>query len=311
MHILFEVFIFPGVLFLFVFGLWAEFFDRRVYARMQNRIGPPWFQPLADIIKLIAKEDLIPEEANVIFFKAAPVFALAAVLAAFVYIPLWSTNAIASFYGDIIVVLYLLTLPTIAIFLGGWYSTSLFARIGSVRNVTQFFAYEVPLLMGMLAPTLLANTWSFSELTAYYHAHPQYTLINLIAFVVCLISLQGKLEKAPFDIPEAETEIVAGGFTEYSGRLFAMLRLALDIEMVVGASLIAAVFLPFGFGLGPVAGFAVYMAKVISIVFLLSVGRTIFARMRMDQMIAFCWQYLVPLSMFQIILNLVLKGFLS
>jgi NADH-quinone oxidoreductase subunit H len=311
MMALFNIFIFPGFVFLFIFGLWAEYFDRKMNAKFQNRIGPPWYQPLADLIKLSAKEDLIPEEANDFFFKAAPLLALAAVLASFVYIPLWSTNAIASFYGDLVVVLYFLTLPTIAIFLGGWYSTSLFARIGSVRTVTQFFAYEVPLLMGMLGPALLANTWSISEMSKYYSAHPWYVLVNMLGFVVCIVSIQGKLEKAPFDIPEAETEIVAGGYTEYSGRLFAMLRLTLDIEMIVGASLLAAVFMPFFMNINPILGFFVYLIKVIFLVFLFSLGRTIFARMRMDQMIAFCWKYLVPLSLFQIFINLVLKGILK
>jgi NADH-quinone oxidoreductase subunit H len=165
--------------------------------------------------------------------------------------------------------------------------------------------------MGMLGPALLANTWSISEMSKYYSAHPWYVLVNMLGFVVCIVSIQGKLEKAPFDIPEAETEIVAGGYTEYSGRLFAMLRLTLDIEMIVGASLLAAVFMPFFMNINPILGFFVYLIKVIFLVFLFSLGRTIFARMRMDQMIAFCWKYLVPLSLFQIFINLVLKGILK
>jgi NADH-quinone oxidoreductase subunit H len=307
---LFNIFIFPGFLFLFIFGLWGEYFDRKLYAKFQNRIGPPWFQPLADIIKLVSKENLIPDEANEFFFRAAPLFALTAVLTSFFYLPLWTTQALSSFNGDIVVVLYMLTLPTFAIFIGGWYSTSLFARIGSVRNVTQLFAYEVPLLMAILSAAMLAGTWSFSEMALFYSRHPLYILINSIGFVVALVSLQGKLEKAPFDIPEAETEIVAGGFTEYSGRLFAILKITLDIEMVVGASLVAAVFLPFGLDLPPVIGFVIYMLKIIGIMFLLALGRTIFARMRMDQMIAFCWKYLVPLSLLQFFIILLIRELL-
>jgi NADH-quinone oxidoreductase subunit H len=307
---LLNIFIFPGFLFLFIFGLWGEYFDRKLYAKFQNRVGPPWFQPLADIIKLISKEDLIPTEANEFFFKAAPVFAMAAVITSFFYMPLWQPTALASFNGDMVVVLYLLTIPTFAIFIGGWYSTSLFARIGSVRNVTQLFAYEVPLLMGILSAAMLAGTWSLSEMAAFYTKHPLFILINAIGFVVSLVSLQGKLEKAPFDIPEAETEIVAGGFTEYGGRLLAMLRISLDMEMVVGASLIAAVYLPFGLSLPPVIAFIVYMLKIIGIMFLLALGRTIFARMRMDQMIAFCWKYLVPLSLLQFFIILLVREML-
>jgi len=299
--------VFPGFFFLFAFGLWAEYFDRKMYARLQNRMGPPWFQPLADIIKLVAKEDLVPTEANEVFFRGAPLFALTAVITAFFYIPLWGPKALFSFNGDLVVVLYLLTIPSMALFIGGWYSTSLFARIGSVRTVTQLFAYEVPLLMGMLAPALLANTWSISGVSAFYMEHPLFAAANVIGLVVSLVSVQGKLEKAPFDIPEAETEIVAGGFTEYSGRLFALLRLALDVELIVCSSLIAAIFLPFTFG-GAVTGFMIYMIKVIFIVFLFSLARTVFARMRLDQMIQFCWQWLVPLSIVQIVLDILLKG---
>ena len=98
----------------------------------------------------------------------------------------------------------------------------------------------------------------------------------------------------PFDIPEAETEIVAGSFTEYSGRLLALFRLAIDIEMVVGASLLAAVFLPFGLTFGPVVGFVLYLVKVLFVVALLSLLRTMFARLRIDQMINFCWKYCGP-----------------
>lgn len=307
---LFKIVIFPGFLFLLAFGLWAEYFDRKIYARMQNRMGPPWFQPLADIIKLVAKEDLVPTEANELFFRGAPLFALTAVITAFFYIPLWGKSALFSFNGDIVVVLYLLTIPSMALFIGGWYSTSLFARIGSIRTVTQLFAYEVPLLMGMLAPALLANTWSISGITAFYTLHPLYSVLNVIGLVVSLVAVQGKLEKAPFDIPEAETEIVAGGFTEYSGRLFAMLRLALDIELIVCSSLIAAIFIPFTFD-GVVVGFVIYMVKVIFIVFLFTLARTVFARLRLDQMIQFCWQYLVPLAIVQIVINILVKGLIT
>lgn len=308
---LFLILIFPGFLFLFIFGLWAEYFDRKVYARMQNRVGPPWFQPLADMIKLLAKENLIPEEANELFFRWAPVVALTSVVTSFMYIPLWGTKALYSFNGDLVVVLYLLTLPTIAFFIGGWYSTSLFARIGSVRMISQLFAYEVPLLMAFLSPAIIANTWSISGISSFYKGHPLYILINLIALFVAMVAVQGKLEKAPFDIPEAETEIVAGGFTEYSGRLYAILRLTIDMELIVVASLIAAIFLPFGLGYGKIIGFALYLIKVISLVFIFALARTVLARLRLDQMIAFCWQYLVPLALIQVLINIMVMGLLK
>jgi len=305
---LFQILIFPGLLFLVVFSLFAEYFDRKLYARLQNRVGPPWFQPFADILKLLGKEELIPCEANPRMFKLAPLFAFTAVITAFLYIPLWKINSLFSFNGDVLVVLYLLTIPTLSFFIGGWYSTSLFARIGSVRSMTQLFAYEVPLFMGILSSALLANTWNLKEIALFYAAHPWFWLFNLPGFCIALIALLGKLEKVPFDIPEAETEIVAGSFTEYSGKLFAFLKLTLDIEMVVGAALLAAVFFPFGLQMNPFAGFVLFLLKIIFIVFLLSLLRTVMARLRIDQMIDFCWKYLVPLAFVQILLNLALKG---
>jgi NADH-quinone oxidoreductase subunit H len=300
--------VFPGIIFLGVIGLFAEYVDRKLYARLQNRMGPPWFQPLADFIKLSAKEAIVPERANRTMFRLMPVLAAASAVTAFLYIPMWRTQAVYSFSGDLIVVLYLLTIPTLTFFLGGWYSTSLYSMIGAVRALTQLFAYEVPLFMSVLSPALLAGTWSLSEITQFYTVHPAYFVFNLLGFAVALVALLGKLEKVPFDIPEAETEIVGGSFTEYSGRYLAFFRVAIDIEAVVGASLLAAVFLPFGLGLNPYLGFVLYLVKVFFVVVLLTVMRTVVARLRIDQMVAFCWRYLVPAALIQIVVVLIVKG---
>ncbi|MBF0522936.1 MAG: NADH-quinone oxidoreductase subunit H [Candidatus Omnitrophica bacterium] len=308
---LFSILIFPGLLFLCIAGLIFEYVDRKAYARLQNRVGPPWFQPFADFIKLLGKENLMPCAANPTMFNLAPLFAFASVVTVFLYIPLWQTKSSFSFDGDIIMILYLLTIPTLAFFIGGWYSTSLFARLGSVRAVTQLFAYEVPLFMSILASALLADSWSLQKIAVYYAQHPAYCLFNSVGFAITLITLLGKLEKAPFDIPEAETEIVAGPFTEYSGKLLALLRLTIDIEMVAGAALVVAVFFPFALMFSPVVGFIVFLIEVLVVVLLLSLLRTIIARLRIDQMIDFCWKWLVPLALFQLLLNLILKGALS
>jgi NADH-quinone oxidoreductase subunit H len=305
---LFYILVFPGIVFLGVVSLFAEYVDRKVYARLQNRMGPPWFQPLADFVKLGAKEAVVPERANSVMFRMMPVLAATAVVTAFLYVPMWRAQAIYSFSGDVIVVLYLLTIPTLTFFLGGWYSTSLYSMIGAVRALTQLFAYEVPLFMAVLSPALLAGTWSLSEIGQFYTEHPAYFVFNLPGFAVALVALLGKLEKVPFDIPEAETEIVGGSFTEYSGRYLALFRIAIDIEMVVGASLLAAVFLPLGLGLNPYLGFLLYLVKVFFVVLLLTVMRTVVSRLRIDQMVAFCWQYLVPMALGQMVIVLIVKG---
>ncbi len=305
---LFNIFVFPGFLFVAAFGLTAEYVDRKLYALMQNRIGPPWFQPLADFIKLSAKEDVVPQNADTLVFKLMPIIAMTSILTAFLYIPMWGSKALFAFKGDLVVVVYLLTVPTLTYFLGGWYSRSIYSMIGAARSLTQLFAYEIPLFLSILAPAMLADTWSLSEMSVYFSTHPWAILFNLAGFVIAIIALLGKLEKVPFDIPEAETEIVAGAFTEYSGRLLAIFRLAVDMELVVGASLLAAVFLPFGLNYGPAAGFALYIVKVLFVIGLISLARTIVARLRIDQMINFCWKVIAPLAFLQFIADLILKG---
>lgn len=308
---IFNIIVFPGFLFLLGFALAGEWLDRKLYARMQNRMGPPWFQPLADIVKLSAKEDTIPSGADRNLFKMMPVVALTATVVAVFYIPLWNTTALSAFTGDLIVVLYLLTIPTLTFFLGGWFSRSVYSLIGAARALSQLFAYEIPLLLAVLAPAMLAGSWSISEIAAFYAARWYLVPINVIGFVVSMVALLGKLERVPFDIPEAETEVVAGSFTEYGGRLLALFRLCVDVEMIVGASLIAAIFLPFGLGLTPWLAFVIYLIKVEALILLISFMRTIMARLRIDQMIDFCWKYLAPAAFLQLVVNLLLKGYVQ
>ncbi len=302
--------IFPGFLFLAIYGMTCEWVDRKLYARFQNRVGPPWFQPLADFIKLLTKETIIPAAADRKMFKILPMIALAAVLTSFLYIPLWNVKAIFSFPADLVVVFYLLTIPTLAFFLAGWNSTSVFAALGSIRTLTQLFAYEVPLLLVLMGPALLAGTWSISEITAFFVKNPALLVVNSPGFVVAIVAIQGKLGRVPFDIDEAETEIVGGLFTEYSGRLLAIIRLSVSVEMVALATLTSAIFLGGSFGLGPVWGFLLFIVKTLFIVALLALFKSVVARLRMEQMMRFCWKYLAPAALFQLLINIVAKSFL-
>ncbi len=308
---LFYILIFPGFLFLSIFSMVVELIDRRLYARLQNRVGPPWFQPLADFIKLLSKETVVPTEADSRIFKIVPAFALAATAAAFMYIPVWGKESLYPFSGDLIVVLYFLTIPTLTFFLAGWFSSSLYAELGAIRVMTQFFAYEVPLYMSILGPALLAGTWSISGITEFYHANPLMAVFNIPGLIVALFATQGKLERVPFDIPDAETEIVGGTFTEYSGRFLAIFRMAIDFELVVMAALIASVFLPVFIPANPILGFLLFLVKVLIIVFLLTLMRTALARLRIDQMVNFCWKVLAPISLLQVLIDLIVKGVLK
>lgn len=305
---LFHILIYPGFLFLSVLSLVFEYVDRKLYARMQNRVGPPWYQPLADLLKLLSKETVVPEEADPRLFSAIPVFAMAATAASFLYVPITGTQSLLPFDNDLIVVMYFLTIPTLTFFLAGWFSKSLYAEIGAIRAMTQLFAYEVPFYMALLGPAILAGTWSISGISQFYHENPWLILVNLPALVVSIFSAQGKLERVPFDLPDAETEIVGGTFTEYSGRLLAMFKMTLNAEMIVVAALIAAIFFPFFIGESAILGLLLFLVKVFVIVFLLALMRAALARFRLDQMIAFCWKFLAPISIAQIIIDLLVKG---
>jgi len=305
---LLQLLVFPGFLFLFAYALFVEWLDRRVYARLQNRWGPPWFQPFADFIKLLAKEDVVPQKADRTFFNLLPIFAVASVACAFLYIPVWGGRAVLSFQGDIIVVAYLLSLPTMIFFLAGWFSANPFSSIGAVRTVTQLIAYEVPLLLAILGPAMLAGSWSVTDAAEFMRAHPTLIPLELIGLLVGLVALQGKLERIPFDLPEAETEIVAGAFTEFSGARYGLIRLAVDMEMVVGVALLGALFLG-GYGpIGPIPGFVSFLVKTLFLVVVMSVVRAAFARIRIEQMVVFCWRYLVPAAVVQVLILVLLKG---
>jgi NADH-quinone oxidoreductase subunit H len=307
---LFHIIVYPGFLFLTVISLVFEFVDRKLYARLQNRVGPPWYQPLADLIKLLSKETVIPREADSRLFSLIPVFALASTAASFLYIPIWSTHSLQPFDSDLIVVMYFLTIPTMAFFLAGWFSTSLYAEIGAIRAMTQLFAYEVPFYMALLGPALLAGTWSISGMALFYHENPWLILVNLPGLLVSIFAAQGKLERVPFDIPDAETEIVGGTFTEYSGRLLAFFKMTLNFELVVVSSLIAAIFFPLFIHENALLGFLLFLIKVFGVVFLLALMRAALARFRLDQMVSFCWKVLAPIAILQILIDLIVKGVL-
>jgi len=309
--------VYPGLIFLFVYSTFCEWFDRKIYARLQNRMGPTHtgrfgiLQPVADFFKLMSKEDVVPTRADKTIFTLLPIFGLAVVATAGMLLPVWhfdpAVSSFNSFQGDIIVLLYLLSLPTLVFFLAGWASTNAFSIIGGTRVLTMLFGYEVPLFLSVLSPALLAGSWRLVDITRFYQARPSLLLLNVIGFVVAIVCVQAKLERTPFDIPHAETEIVGGTFTEYSGKKLAFFRLMTDIEMVVSAGLIAAVFLG-GFGGGLVLGFLQFVVKTLAVIFLLSLIRAMSSRIRVDQVVSVAWKYLAPLAVLQLLIVILIKG---
>lgn len=294
----FALLIFPGFAFLFVCGLTFEWIDRRVTARFQGRIGPPWFQPLADWIKLMAKEDLLPAGVSEGICAALPIVSTAAVLTASIYIPLGGVT-VSAFEGDLIVVLFLLSIPALAYFLAGWVSAGVYSVIGGSRSLLQYFSYEVPFLMALSGPAILSGSWSISRIAA----QQSYTIWGLflqpVGFVLAIVGLIGKLKRVPFDIPKAKSEIVAGPLTEFSGRKMALWHLSLQMKTVVGIFLLVNAFLG-GSGvskiLPPPLTFGI---KSLLILFILSVSGVLYARLRIDQLASLGWRVLAPLALLQ------------
>ncbi len=309
------ILVFPGFAFQFIFSTYLEWLDRKLYARMQNRRGPLYtgyngmLQPLADILKLFFKEDIVPASADRFMFSFMPILGLAAVVTAGLYVPVWMFTPQNSFEGDLIVVLYLLSIPSLVLFLAGWFSVSPYSLIGATRVLTQLFAYEVPFFLALLTPGVIAGSWQIQKIAVFPWTSGAWWIIpiQILAFIVALVTLQAKLERVPFDIPEAETEVVGGPLTEYSGKKLAFFRIQKDILMLVGSAFIAALFLG-GFPGGILLGGLQLLIKTTFIVFLLSVIRAGFARIRIDQMVSFSWKYLAPVSLVQLLIVLILKG---
>ena len=294
--------IFPGGLFLLANGLLYEWVDRKLVAQLQNRVGPRWFQPLADVFKLFAKEEVVPEGVHRGLFWGLPVAALAAALTAALYVPLAGLQPAASFRGDLIVAVYMLSLLTICLGVAGANTFSRFAIIGATRTLTQLFSYEAPFMLSLLGPAILAGTWQISAINQFAASHTWMLLIQPVGFVVALVGLMGKLELPPFDAPEAETEIVSGALTEYSGRGLALFRLGKNIELVIGLTLVSA------FYLGGLTNPLSFLLKTLALLFILALLQSLFARLRIDQTVGLWWRVGTLLALAQILLVIVLKG---
>jgi NADH-quinone oxidoreductase subunit H len=285
---------FPAGLFLLMLGLMYEWAGRKLVARLQNRVGPRWFQPYADVVKLLAKEEIVPAGVDARWFHALPVVALAGALTAALYVPLAGFAPSFSFAGDLIVTLYLLSLLTLCLGIAGAITPDRFSLMGATRTLTQLFSYEAPFMLALLGPAIVVGSWQIGEIVQRIESQWWFAFRQPLGFIVALIGLMGKLELPPFDAPEAETEIVAGALTEYSGRGFALFRLSKDVTWVLGLALIAA------FYLGGVANPVAFFAKTLGLLVVAAILQSLFARLRIDQTVGLWWRYgaLVVLGQF-------------
>ncbi|MFH1424133.1 MAG: complex I subunit 1 family protein [archaeon] len=322
MILLLEKAIFIAVASIFI-GLIYKGFDRKLGARMQARIGPPLRQPFRDVRKLMLKESIVPKYAVPWLFNLMPVVALASTMAILLYLPFGPFAPLLHGYGDLILILYLLMIPALALVIGGFASGSPFATIGAQREMVQMMSYEFPLaVVAVSVAWLISNSVEgvagFSLVAI--GANPIWGLVGalgfigiILLFISLMVVMPIELGRIPFDAPEAETEVAGGFIVEYSGRNMAMFYLADAVKTIVFGSLIIAIFFPWGIagvlGLTStpalIADLIFYLLKLFVIIFFGSIlAHVAFARLKIDQIV---WVYWVPCLMIGIA-GLVLIG---
>jgi len=299
-------FIFPGLLFAGALGLLFMGIDRKVTAHMQHRIGPPVWQEFLDFGKLLGKEDITPAAAQGVVFTLAPLIALGAAVTVILLLPINSAQPALTSVADLIVIIYLLNIPAICVMLGGYSSACPFGALGASRYVVQLFSYELIFIVTALTVAVKVGSLSLGGIVTYQAQNGWLAFKAPLAAAAMLVAAQGKLLRVPFDIPEAESEIVHGPFTEYSGPKLGLMRLAYGIELFAVAGLITVLF----FG-GPVAhtiagvqipGVVSFLIKTFAIVLLTTNIRNIAARLRIDQAMKFFWTIIALLAIVNLII---------
>jgi len=305
-------------------GLWFTGIDRVLAARMQARIGPPVRQPFIDLAKLMVKQNVVPANAIPWLFNGAPLLALASAVTILLYIPMAALPGlpVLNLHGDLVLIMYLLLMPGLAMVAGGLASGSPYATIGAQREMVTMIAYELP-----LASTVIAFAWKLAQMDianpfslATLAATPIWTLVGPVGFMGLLLLLAtmllvvpGELGRIPFDAPEAETEIAGGLLVEYSGRNLALFSLSLAVKTIVVTALIVALFFPWNFTqLVPItccpflaagANILFFLFKLLVVLFFsVTLIRISVARFRITQVVDVYWKVLGALSLVGLIL---------
>ena len=302
---LFYTLIFPGFLFTAVVGLLLTWVDRKVTAVVQSRIGPPWYQPFADIGKLMSKKMVMPKGGSSIGFMAAPLISIAgaALAAAMIFRALIDPQG--GFVGDLIVLLYLTTLPALALIIGGASSRSPFGAIGASREMSMVLAYEVGFLLSIFAVIIKTRSIQLSGIIAYQAAHGAlaFSISGFLALCIALLCLQAKLGFLPFDISEADTELIGGPLAEYSGSglaLFKISRAMMFLQLPVFA-----VLLFMGANQLTLLSMAGFLLKLLAVLVLIIVIKITHARLRLDQMLRLFWGRLAIVGLIAVVFALI------
>ena len=292
-----------------VINIWVE---RRLLARLQVRRGPnragPFglLQPVADAIKLIQKEALQPDNADGIMFTLAPIVIFIPAILAFAVLPWGEHMILADLNVGVLYILALGSTTTIVIFMAGYASNNKFALLGSMRVIAMMISYELPTVLALLGVVLFASTMSLSGIVAFQEAHWVWLIfLQPLAFLIFLLGSTAELGRTPADIAEAESEIVAGYHIEYSGMKFGLFYAVELVNVVAVSAIIATLFLGgwWTFGLEKfVPGWMIFIGKLYAVYFIFIWFRGTLPRFRTDQLMAFAWKVLLPLSIINVLM---------
>lgn len=309
---LFYILVFPGFLFSCAAGLLLAGIDRKLVARMQKRIGPPITQPFYDFFKLLGKETIIPKAASRKVYLAAPAIGLVSLITVALFLPVFKFSAFSS-VADIIVIIYLLTIPAVALIMGGAASGSPYAGVGISREMVAMISYELPLVIIFLAVGkkvgMAVNggmiTFSLARIGEYQSVYgPVISHWSMIpAALAMLFVIPCEVGSLPFDIAEAEVELCEGPLVEYSGAPLGIFKLNHSVKMFIMTSLFAALFLG-GSGTGFVVLDVLLLLLICIIVMIFSITtlRAVTARIKVEQTFKFYWTYPTGLALISLIL---------
>lgn len=290
--------------------------ERKVAARFQNRTGPmrvgPWgtLQTLADGVKLIFKEDYIPPQGDKVLFMLAPYVIFACSFAVFAAIPFGQNILVSDFNIGIFYIMAISSVIVMGVIMAGWSSNSKWSLLGALRSAAQIVSYEIPLGLSILTVVMLVESLSMSKIVDTQSGGIFTWLIfrspfTFIAFFIFFISSIAEVNRTPFDLPEAESEIVAGFHTEYSGMRFALFFIAEYANMFVVSAIGVTLFLGGWQGVLPgfdfLGGFPGFVIKTLGLVFIMMWIRWTLPRLRVDQLMNLCWKYFIPISFFNIL----------
>ncbi len=276
-------------------------FERRAIGRFQSRLGPNrWgpfglFQPFADIIKLITKEDIVPEGADRPVFNLAPILFLAPSFVVLSVIPFGQNTFLGRLNIGVLFLIAVTSVNTIAVFMAGWSSRNKYGLLGAMRGVAMLISYEVP--MGLALAGVLLTAGSLALFQVVQGQHVPFLLVQPLAFLIFVAAASAEMNRTPFDQIEAESELGAGYHTEYSGMKFAIFQLAEFLAPVVTAMIATTVFLSGWRGFWPIPGQLWFLAKVLLVLFILVWVRSTWPRLRVDQIMGFAWKGLFPLAL--------------